>query len=223
MALNIAMDGPVGAGKSTIADEVARRLNILHLDTGAMYRAVGLTALKRGLDVTDEEAVTRLCESLTVDVAHGATGQRTLVNGEDVTDGLRTEEVSMAASKVATYGGVRRAMVAAQQRMARQTDMLLDGRDIGTRVLPEATVKIFLTADAEERARRRFEQLKEKGVAADFDEVLADLRRRDEQDSRRAIDPLRAAEDAVIVDSTNLTFEQTVETIVRLAKERAHG
>ena len=222
MALNVAMDGPVGAGKSTIADEVAGRLHILHLDTGAMYRAVGLTALKQGIDIADEEAVTRLCESLTVDVAHGEHGQRTLVNGEDVTGGLRTEEVSMAASKVATYGGVRRAMVAAQQRMAATTDMLVDGRDIGTRVLPEATIKIFLTADAEERARRRYLQLKEKGVEADFDEVLADLRRRDEQDMNRAIDPLRAAEDAVIVDTTSLNFEQTVDRIVSLVKEHVH-
>lgn len=222
MALNIAMDGPVGAGKSTIADEVAKRLHILHLDTGAMYRAVGLTALRQGINVADEVAVTRLCESLTVDVAHGEHGQRTLVNGVDLTDGLRTEEVSMAASKVATYGGVRRAMVAAQQRMAATTDMLVDGRDIGTRVLPGATVKIFLTADAEERARRRHLQLREKGVEADFGEVLADLRRRDEQDMNRAIDPLRAADDAVIVDTTNLDFEQTVTKIVELVEERAH-
>ena len=223
MALNIAMDGPVGAGKSTIADEVARRLGILHLDTGAMYRAVGLTALNRGVDVNDEGAVTRLCEGLTISVAHGPEGQRTLVDGLDVTGGLRTEAVSMAASKVATYGGVRRAMVAAQQRMAAETDMLVDGRDIGTRVLPGATVKIFLTADARERARRRWEQLKEKGIAADFDEVLEDLRRRDDQDMHRAIDPLQAAADAVIVDSTHLTFEQTVEAIVTLVKEKAHG
>ena len=223
MALNVAMDGPVGAGKSTIADEVAKRLHILHLDTGAMYRAVGMTALKRGIDIQDEEAVTRLCERLTVDVAHDEKGQRTLVDGEDVTGGLRTEEVSMAASKVATYGGVRRAMVAAQQRMAATTDMLVDGRDIGTRVLPEATVKIFLTADAEERARRRYLQLKEKGVEADFDEVLADLKRRDAQDSGRAIDPLRPAEDSVIVDTTHLDFEQTVQRIVGLVEERVHG
>lgn len=223
MALNIAMDGPVGAGKSTIADEVARRLHILHLDTGAMYRAVGLTALKQGIDIADEAAVTRLCESLTVDVAHDEQGQRTLVNGVDVSDGLRTEEVSMAASKVATYGGVRRAMVAAQRRMAATTDMLVDGRDICTRVLPDATVKIFLTADAEERAHRRYLQLKEKGLEADFDEVLADLRRRDAQDSGRTIDPLRPAEDAVIVDTTNLDFEQTVAQIVGLVEERVRG
>ncbi|MCH5286152.1 MAG: (d)CMP kinase [Christensenellaceae bacterium] len=223
MALNIAMDGPVGAGKSTIADEVAKRLDLIHLDTGAMYRAVGLTALRRGVDIADEEAVTKLCGEITMEVVYGPQGQRILVNGLDITGGLHTEEVSMAASKVATYGGVRKAMVATQQRMAATTDMLLDGRDIGTRVLPNATVKIFLTADAQERARRRFDQLKQKGIEADFNEVLADLKKRDEQDMNRAIDPLKAAPDAVIVDSTGLSFEETVESIVELVKERAHG
>ena len=223
MALNIAMDGPVGAGKSTIADEVAKRLDMMHLDTGAMYRAVGLTALRREIDVADEEAVTKMCEEITMEVVYGPQGQRVLINGLDVTGGLYTEEVSMAASKVATYGGVRKAMVATQQRMAATTDMLVDGRDIGTRVLPNATVKIFLTADAEERARRRYDQLKQKGVDADFHAVLADLKKRDEQDMNRAIDPLKAAPDAVIVDSTGLSFEETVESIVELVKERAHG
>lgn len=223
MALNIAMDGPVGAGKSTIADEVAKRLDMMHLDTGAMYRAVGLTALRRGIDIADEAAVTKMCEEITMEVVYGPQGQRVLINGLDVTGGLYAEEVSMAASKVATYGGVRKAMVATQQRMAATTDMLVDGRDIGTRVLPNATVKIFLTADAEERARRRYDQLRQKGVDADFNAVLADLKKRDEQDMNRAIDPLKAAPDAVIVDSTGLSFEETVESIVELVKERAHG
>lgn len=223
MALNIAMDGPVGAGKSTIADEVAKRLDLIHLDTGAMYRAVGLTALRRGVDIAEEEAVTKLCEEIAMEVVYGPQGQRILINGLDITGGLYTEEVSMAASKVATYGGVRKAMVATQQRMAATTDMLLDGRDIGTRVLPNATVKIFLTADAQERARRRYDQLKQKGVEVDFNDVLADLKKRDEQDMNRAIDPLKAAPDAVIVDSTGLSFEETVESIVELVKERAHG
>ena len=223
MALNIAMDGPVGAGKSTIADEVAKRLDMMHLDTGAMYRAVGLTTLRRGIDIADEEAVTKMCEGITMEVVYGPQGQRVLVNGLDITGGLYAEEVSMAASKVATYGGVRKAMVAPQQRMAATTDMLVDGRDIGTRVLPNATVKIFLTADAQERARRRYDQLRQKGVDADFNAVLADLKKRDEQDMNRAIDPLKAAPDAVIVDSTGLSFEETVESIVELVKERAHG
>ena len=220
MALSLAMDGPVGAGKSTIADEVARRLGILHLDTGAMYRAVGLTALKQGVDLKDEQAVTTLCEGLDMTVRHEADGQRTLVDGEDLTGGLRTEEVSMAASTVSGYRGVRKAMVRLQQKMAETTDMLLDGRDIGTVVLPDATVKIYLTASPEERARRRWEQLKEKGMEQPFPQVLADLVTRDRQDMTREVDPLRQAADAVVVDSTNINFEETVEQILKIVRER---
>ena len=155
MVLNIAMDGPVGAGKSSIADAVAKRLGILHLDTGAMYRAIGLTALEKGVPVQDEQAVTALCQALSMTVGHAADGQHTLVDGRDVTGFIRTPEVSMAASTVAKYAGVRAAMVALQRRLAQETPMLVDGRDIGTRVLMNAPVKIFLTASAEERARRR--------------------------------------------------------------------
>jgi len=220
MPLNLAMDGPVGAGKSTIAAAVAQRLGILHLDTGAMYRAVGLTALRRGVDLSDERAVSELCGQLRMDVSHESDGQHTLVDGEDVTAHLRTQEVSMVASTVAKYAGVRRAMVAIQQRLAAEKPMLLDGRDIGTRVLPNATVKIFLTASAEERARRRYEELRRKGAADTYEQVLVDLRRRDDQDTHRAVDPLRAAEDAVIVDTTELTFDQVVEEILRIVKEK---
>lgn len=220
MPLNLAMDGPVGAGKSTIAAAVAQRLGILHLDTGAMYRAVGLTALRRSVDLSDEQAVSELCGRLRMDVSHELDGQHTLVDGEDVTAQLRTQEVSMAASTVAKYAGVRRAMVAIQQRLAAEKPMLLDGRDIGTRVLPSATVKIFLTASAEERARRRYEELRRKGAADTYEQVLADLRRRDDQDTHRAVDPLRAAEDAVVVDTTELTFDQVVEEILRIVKEK---
>ena len=222
MILNIAMDGPVGAGKSTIAAQVARRLGILHLDTGAMYRAVGLTAIRRGVSLEDEAAVTKLCQGIRMSVAHGEGGQRTMVDGEDVTAFLRTEEVSMAASKVAVYSGVRQEMVAIQRRLAAETPMLLDGRDIGTRVLPDATVKIYLTAAAEERARRRWLQLQEKGAKDTFEQVLADLKRRDENDMNRAVDPLRVAEDAIVVDSTGLEFDQTVGKILEIVEARAH-
>lgn len=218
MALSIALDGPVGAGKSTIADEVARRLGILHLDTGAMYRAVGLSALRRGLDIQDEAAVTAMCRALRITVTYGPGGQRTLVDGEDVTHLLRTEDVSLAASTVARYAGVRQAMVALQQQLAATTAMLVDGRDIGTNVLPDATVKIYLTASAEERARRRHAQL---GGTESYEQVLADLLRRDDQDMHRAVSPLRVAEDAVVVDSTELDFNQTVEEILALVKEKS--
>lgn len=225
MVLNIAMDGPVGAGKSSIADAVAKRLGILHLDTGAMYRAIGLTALEKGVPVQDEQAVTALCQALSMTVGHAADGQHTLVDGRDVTGFIRTPEVSMAASTVAKYAGVRAAMVALQRRLAQETPMLVDGRDIGTRVLMNAPVKIFLTASAEERARRRYQEMVNKGMDANFDDVLRDLRARDEQDTHRAVDPLRAAEDAVTVDSTHLTFDEVVEAILRIVADKtgAHG
>lgn len=220
MPLNLAMDGPVGAGKSSIAAEVARRLGILHLDTGAMYRSIGYAALQRGVDVQDEAAVTALCGQVSITVSHEADGQHTYVDGNDVTGLIRTPEVSMAASTVAKYLGVRQAMVALQQKLAAQTPMLLDGRDICTRVLPNATVKIYLTASAEERARRRYLEMQQKGAADTYEQVLEDLKKRDAQDMNREVDPLRPAEDAVIVDSTELNFEQVVEAILAIVKEK---
>ena len=149
MRLNVGIDGPVGAGKSTVADAVAAKLGILHLDTGAMYRALGLTALRRNMDVQDEQAIVALCNSLNFTVSHETDGQHTFVEGEDVTGLIRTQEVGMAASTVSRYADVRKAMVRLQQKLASETDMLLDGRDICTTVLPNATAKIYLTASAE--------------------------------------------------------------------------
>ncbi|MBR6953564.1 MAG: (d)CMP kinase [Clostridia bacterium] len=217
--IRIAIDGPVGAGKSTIADAVARALGILHLDTGAMYRAAGLTCLERGVDIGDEEAAVALCRSLDLDVRHEADGQHTLADGRDLTGGLRTEAVGLAASTLGTYMDVRRAMVAAQQRIARTASMLVDGRDIGTTVLPDADVKIFLTAAPEERARRRWLDLQAKGDPTPYEQVLSDLKDRDYQDTHRAADPLRQAEDAIVVDTTRLTFEESVAEILRIVKE----
>ncbi len=220
MPLNIAMDGPVGAGKSSIAAEVARRLGILHLDTGAMYRAIGLTALRRGVDVTDEAAAVALSRELDISVAHEPDGQHTFVNGEDVTGLIRTPEVSMAASSISKYLGVRQGMVALQQKLAAQTPMLVDGRDICLRVLPNATVKLYLTASAEERARRRWLEMQQKGASDTYEQVLEDLKKRDDQDMNREVDPLRPTEDAVIVDSTEMNFEQVVEYILAIVKEK---
>lgn len=220
MVLNIAMDGPVGAGKSSVAHAVAERLGILHLDTGAMYRAVGLSALRAGVDLQDEAAVTAHARAIRLTVAHSPRGQRTLVNGEDLTDLIRTPEVSMAASAVGRYQGVRREMVAIQQRLAESTPMLVDGRDICARVLPNARVKLFLTASAEERARRRFLEMQQKGDAPPYEDVLRDLRARDEQDMNRAVDPLRPTEDAVIVDSTGMSFDQVVAHILGIVEEK---
>ena len=222
MILNIAMDGPVGAGKSSIAKAVADRLGILHLDTGAMYRAVGLSAIRAGVDLQDEAAVTAHTQAISVSVAHSASGQRTIVNGEDLTDFIRTPEVSMAASTVGKYQGVRREMVAIQQRLANETPMLVDGRDICVRVLPDAPVKIFLTASAEERARRRWLEMSAKGDPTRYEDVLRDLRARDEQDMNRAVDPLRPTADAAIVDSSEMSFDQVVEHILGIVEEKTH-
>ena len=223
MRLNVGIDGPVGAGKSTVADAVAAKLGILHLDTGAMYRALGLTALRRNMDVQDEQAIVDLCNSLNFAVTHEADGQHTFVEGEDVTGLIRTQEVGMAASTVSRYAEVRKAMVRLQQKLASETDMLLDGRDICTTVLPDATAKIYLTASAEERARRRYLELQKKNSTETFEQVLEEVIKPDEQDMNRPVEPLRQAEDAVLVDSTNLTFDEVVDTILRIVEEKRHG
>ena len=217
MPINIALDGPVGAGKSSVADQVAERLQILHLDTGAMYRAIGLYMLEQGVDPQDEETVSRRCAEAEISVRYDG-GQHTLLNGRDVSAEIRTPEASQAASAVSKWPEVRRRMVAQQQKLAREADMLIDGRDIGTVVLKDSPVKIYLTADAEERARRRWLQQKEKGEEQPFEEVLAELLARDEQDMNRKTDPLRVAEGATVVDSTHLTEKETVDEIVRLVE-----
>ena len=219
MTINIAIDGPVGAGKSSIADQVAQRLSILHLDTGAMYRTLALHVLRSGVDPSDEEAVSACCEQAQVDVRYEDGAQRTLLEGEDVTGLIRTGEVSTAASLVSRYPAVRRRMVRAQQELAAQADMLIDGRDIGTRVLPGAPVKIYLTATPEERAHRRYLQQTAKGDDTPYEQVLQELNERDRQDMTRETDPLRQAEDAVLVDSTQMTEQQVVERIVSIVED----
>jgi len=223
MRLNIAIDGPVGAGKSSIADEAARRLGILHLDTGAMYRALGVTALRNGISTEDEAAVTDLCRHLNIAVSHAEDGQHTFVDGEDVTGLIRTPEASMAASTVSRYMEVRKEMVRLQQKLAAETDMIVDGRDICTTVLPNATAKIYLTASPEERARRRWLQMQKNGETDSYEQVLAELKKRDEQDMNRPVEPLRQAEDAVLLDSTNMSFDQVVDRILEITEEKRHG
>ena len=223
MSLNIAMDGPVGAGKSSVADAVAKRLGILHLDTGAMYRALGLKALRDGIDLQDEEKIDALCEGLKLDVRVGENGQETLLDGENVSGLIRTPEVSMAASTVSRYARVRKRMVKLQQELAASRDMILDGRDICTTVLPDADLKIYLTASAEERALRRWKEMRERGDTDSYEEVLSQVRERDEQDMNRPVEPLRQAEDAVLLDSTNLTFEQVIDRIAEMAEEVRHA
>ena len=222
MRLNIAMDGPVGAGKSTVADAVAARLGILHLDTGAMYRALGLTAIRRGIDPGDEAAAVALTGEVRISVSHEKDGQHTFVDGEDVTPFIRTQEVGMAASTISRYAQVRKDMVSVQQRLAAETDMILDGRDICATVLPHATVKIYLTASPEVRAKRRFLELQEKGMEETYEQVLEEVLRRDEQDMNRPVEPLRKTEDAILVDSGAMTFEQTVDMILSIVEEKRH-
>ena len=222
MPLTIAIDGPVGAGKSTISDEVAKRLCILHLDTGAMYRAFGLCAIENGLDLNDEAAVSALCasEQAQVSVLYENGAQKTLLNGRDVSSLIRTQEVGQAASTVSKYREVRKIMVQRQQEMAKEQPMLLDGRDIGTVVLPNATVKVYMTAAPEVRAKRRMLQLREKGIYTPFEEILKEVNDRDYQDMHREVTPLRQAEDAVLVDSSNMTFEESVQAILSLVEAK---
>ena len=218
--LTIAVDGPVGAGKSTVSDEVAARLGILHLDTGAMYRAAGLAVSRKGIDGNHEDAVTAAVAQADISVRYEDGKQVTLLDGEDVSLAIRTQEAGAMASSVSRFPGVRKQMVFLQQQMAKTTPMLLDGRDIGTVVLKDAPVKIYLTAAPEARAMRRLKQLEEKGEKADFSAILAEVNARDRQDMNRETDPLRQAEDAVLVDSSDLSFEETVDAILRIVEEK---
>lgn len=222
MPLTIAIDGPVGAGKSTISDQVAQRLGIPHLDTGAMYRAVGKYCLDNSVNTLDKNAVTDLClqKKILVEIRYEDGMQRTLLNGADVTDLIRTPEIGQAASDVSTFPEVRQMLVAKQQEFARSQSTLLDGRDIGTVVLPHATVKIFLTATPESRAARRLLQLRQAGKNETFEDVLRMVNERDYQDMNREADPLCQAEDAVLLDSSDLTFEETVQKILSIVEEK---
>ncbi|MDD3409859.1 MAG: (d)CMP kinase [Eubacteriales bacterium] len=216
----IAIDGPVGAGKSSVADGVAARLGVLHLDTGAMYRAFAWKALKEGISTQDEAALTALAERARIEVRFEQGAQRTLADGADVTEEIRTPEISMAASNVSRFGAVRARMVRLQQELALGQSIVLDGRDIGAKVLPDATLKIFLTASPEVRARRRLDEMLRKGQQASFDDVLADVERRDRQDATRAIDPLRPARDAQVLDCSALTQEQVTAEIVERLEQK---
>lgn len=216
----IAIDGPAGAGKTTIAKRLADELGYLYVDTGALYRAIGYFALTRGLDVRDESAIAGLLVSTRVDLRFVDMAQRVYINDTDVTDRIRTEAVSMAASAVSALPVVRAFLLDSQRRLAEVGNVILNGRDIGTVVCPDAECKLFLTASAEDRARRRFKQLTERGIAANYDDVLADIIRRDEGDSSRSIAPLRPAEDAILIDTTGNTLEQSVAIVIRKVREK---
>ncbi len=218
---SVAIDGPSGAGKSTIARRIARNMGILYVDTGAIYRTVGYCAFSKGVDPQDTEAVVALLPEISIDMSYGDDGlQHMALNGEDVTDKIRLPEISMYASHVSAIPAVRAFLLEMQRAFARSQSVIMDGRDIGTVVLPDADVKIFLTATAEDRAQRRYDELVERGTPRPYDEVLEEIKLRDHNDSSRSAAPLKAAEDAVLVDTTGNTFEQSLLQITDIIKER---
>ena len=218
--INIAIDGPAGAGKSTIAKAVAKRLGIIYLDTGAMYRSVAYYVLEHGADVNDERAGEALLPGIVMDIRYENGMQQIYVSGKNVTPYLREPHMSKAASDVSALPCVRYKMVELQREFAASHDVVLDGRDIGTFVLPDANCKFFMTASPEERAKRRFKELTEKGSVCTFEEVLADINKRDYNDSHRAVAPLKQAEDAVRIDTTDMSIEQVTECVERIVKEK---
>ena len=218
---SIAIDGPAGAGKSTLARALARELGYLYVDTGAIYRTVALRAREAGADPSVPEEVAPLLEDLDLRMDYGGDGvQRMYLSGRDVTETIRENEVSALASQVAALPAVREFLLDFQRKQAREHDVVMDGRDIGTVVLPQAGVKIFLTATPEARARRRTAELLQRGQDADFDEILREIRQRDEQDENRPVAPLRQAEDAALLDTTNLDLKGSLEALLTLVRER---
>lgn len=219
---SIAIDGPAGAGKSSIARAAAGALGAMYLDTGAMYRTVGLYFLRKGL-LEDKQAVARLVSDLNVAVKFVGDVQHMLLEGEDVTDAIRTPEASMAASAVGAVPQVRKRLVKLQQDTAKGISIIMDGRDIGTKVLPDATLKLYVTASAEVRALRRYNELREKGETPLFHNVLDDIVERDYNDTHRAASPLERAQDAVLLDTSNMTLGQVLDEVVRLAQKAIGG
>ena len=216
--IKIAIDGPGGAGKSTVAKAVAAKLGIVYVDTGALYRTIGLYVRRANVDPKDAAAVEACLKDISIEIKYENGRQCVYLNGEDPKDAIRTPEMSMYASAVSAIPAVRAFLLDTQRDIARKNSVIMDGRDIGTVILPDADVKIFLTASEECRARRRYNELLAKGQNVSFEDVLSEMNQRDRQDSSREVAPATAAEDAVLLDNTDMTFEQTVDAIVDLAK-----
>ena len=222
MSIAIAIDGPAGAGKSTIAKAAAKHLGFIYVDTGAMYRAIGLYTIRKGVDATDTEGVKSLLSEIEVTLARDENkAQLVLLNGEDVSSLIRTEQVSMAASRVSAIPEVRAFLLNLQRDLASAQNVIMDGRDIGTVVLPDAKVKIFLTASAEIRARRRYDELIAKGEEAVYEDVLADVIQRDNNDMNRPIAPLKPAEDSILVDTSELNLQESIDLLIRTIEENS--
>ena len=219
-SFDVAIDGPSGAGKSSLARRCAAELGLLYIDTGAIYRTVGLAALRRGVDRKDEAAVAKILPELEIGMGYEDGEQRMYLNGEDVSQEIRMPEISMCASDVSAHAAVRSYLLEMQRKLARENCVIMDGRDIGTVVLPEARLKIYLTASPEARAERRMKELAAKGVEQPFEEVLRDIILRDEQDMNREVAPLRRAEDAVLVDTTEIDFDQSFALLCSIIRER---
>ncbi|MBQ8930912.1 MAG: (d)CMP kinase [Ruminiclostridium sp.] len=221
MNIAVAIDGPVGAGKSSIARQAAKKLDFIYVDTGAMYRGIGLYTVRKGVGTKDTGAVISLLPEIELDIKIIDGTQRVFLNGEDVSENIRLPEISMAASDVSAIPEVRAFLLDLQRGFAKTNNVIMDGRDIGTVILPDAEVKIYLTADAEVRAKRRYDELIAKGKDVKYEDVLADLNQRDYNDMHREIAPLKVADDAVIADTTELDFEQSCELIAKIIKEKA--
>ena len=219
-SINIAIDGPAGAGKSTVAKGLAKKLGYIYVDTGALYRAIGLYTMRHGIDTKDAEGVGALLNDIRVELKFIDGAQRVFLCDEDVSEAIRTPDASMAASNVSAIPAVRAFLLDLQRDIAKKNNCLMDGRDIGTVVLPDAQIKIFMTADVEERAMRRYKELQEKGVNDSYDQVLKEMKERDFQDSNRPIAPLKPAEDSLIFDSTGYTLEDSINELSKLIGER---
>lgn len=219
--ISIAIDGPSGAGKSTISRKAAEIFGFIYVDTGAIYRTIGLASKIRGVSLDDKAAVMEMLPKLNIELKYNEAGEQHMyLDGKDVSRDIRLPEVSMLASKVSAIPEVRAFLVDMQRDMAKKYDVIMDGRDIGTVILPDADLKIFLTADVNDRAQRRYEELRAKGMEKPFDEVLAEMKQRDEQDTLRAAAPLKAAEDAVMLDTSGNTLEQSIAEVCRLIADR---
>ncbi len=217
---NIAIDGPAGAGKSTIARLLAARLDFVYVDTGAMYRAMALYFLRKGIGTEEEKAISEACEEIEISLRYQGGVQQVILNGEDVSDQIRTETVGNMSSAVARYGAVRQKLLKLQRMLAQTCNVIMDGRDIGTCVLPEAQTKIYLTASSHVRALRRYKELTEKGQMCSLEEIEQAIIKRDDQDMHREIAPLKQAEDAVLVDSSQMSMEQVLDAVCQAAMER---
>ena len=213
---NIAIDGPAGAGKSTIAKKAAKKLDFIYVDTGAMYRAIALYFIRNGVNAEDEKTISEKCGDIDVSIDYVDGAQQVILNGENVNDLIRTEQVSMMTSDISKYPAVREKLLNIQRQLAAQKNVIMDGRDIGTCVLPAAKTKIFLTASARERARRRYKEQVERGIECDIDQIEKDIIARDKQDMNREIAPLKQAEDAVLIDSSDMNIEQVVDAIIEV-------